>query len=99
MKFFVCSFCYTQISTETTKIFIEVTSNTSMKDCVATMEALLLAMVQASFSTGGDATGIKILDLRQVKIVDTEGNLRRVFPAKGDLVFDDSELVAIELQQ
>lgn len=101
MNFFV-SLWYTQISTETTKIFIEVTSNTSMKDCMATMEALLLAMVQANFgaaNAGGGATGIKILDLRQVKIVDTEGNLRRVFPAKGDLVFDDSELVAIELQQ
>lgn len=91
----------TQISTETTKLFIEVTSNTSMKDCMATMEALLLAMVQGGFgATGAAATaGANILDLQQVKIVDTEGKLRRVFPAKGDLVFDANELVAVELQQ
>lgn len=89
----------TQISTETTKIFIEVTSNTAMKDCMATMKALLLAMVQSGFGAAGAATGVNTLDLRQVKIVDTEGQLRRVFPAKGDLVFDESELVAIELQQ
>lgn len=71
-----------------------------MKDCAATMEALLLDMVQSGFGNGDCAnTGAATLDLRQVKIIDTEGKLRRVFPAKGDLVFDDSELVAVELQQ
>lgn len=71
-----------------------------MKDCNATMDALLLAMVQGGFgATGAAAAGVNILDLRQVKIVDTEGRLRRVFPAKGDLVFDENELVAVELQQ
>lgn len=89
-----------QISPETTKIFIEVTSNTAMKDCVVTMEALLLAMVQGGFGANdGGPAGVKILDLRQVKCVDTEGKLRRVFPAKGDLVFDENEMVAVELQQ
>lgn len=47
----------------------------------------------------GGPGGVKILDLRQVKIVDGEGHLRRVYPAKGDLLFDASELVAVELQQ
>lgn len=72
-----------------------------MKDCMATMEALLLAMVQGGFGINGagNDAATKILDLRQVKIVDTQGNLRRVFPAKGDLVYDQSELVAVELQQ
>lgn len=63
------------------------------------MEALLLAMVQAGFgSSGAVAGGVNILDLRQVKIVDNEGNLRRVFPAKGDLIFNVNELVTVELQ-
>lgn len=71
-----------------------------MKDCMATMEALLLAMVQGGFGVNdGGPGGVKILDLRQVKIVDGEGHLRRVYPAKGDLLFDASELVAVELQQ
>lgn len=87
-----------QISPETTKIFIEVTSSTSMKDCTGTMDALLLAMVQGGFGVS-TATSINTLDLRQVKIEDYEGKLRRVFPAKGDLVFDENELIAVELQQ
>lgn len=67
---------------------------------MATMEALLLAMVHGGFGGNGvAASGVSILDLRQVKIVDIDGNLRRVFPAKGDLVFNDEELVAVEMQQ
>lgn len=67
---------------------------------MATMEALLLAMVHGGFGgSGATATGVSIVDLRQVKIVDNEGKLRRVFPAKGDLVFSEEELVAVEVQQ
>lgn len=90
-----------QISPESNKIFVEVTSNTSMKDCMATMDALLLAMVHAglgaSQNDSGDATK-STLDVKQVKITDAEGNLRRVFPAKGDLVFDEIEDIAVEIQ-
>lgn len=63
------------------------------------MEALLLAMVQSGFGSATETGVSPTLDLRQVKIVDDEGQLRRVFPAKGDLVFDENLLIAVELQQ
>lgn len=72
-----------------------------MKDCVATMDALLLAMVQAGLGASqndSDDANRSTLDVTQVKITDAEGNLRRVFPAKGDLVYDEIEDIAIEIQ-
>lgn len=70
-----------------------------MKDCVATMEALLKAMLVAGFGIVSNEKGDNIektLDLRQVKVSDAEGNLRRVYPAKTDLVFDENESIAVE---
>lgn len=72
-----------------------------MKDCIATMDALLKAMLQGGFGASQNESGdaiINTLDVTQVKITDTEGNLRRVFPAKGDLIFDASESIGIEIQ-
>lgn len=93
------SFHPKQISPESTKIFIEITSNSTMIDCVTTMEALLKAMLNAGFGASQnepcDST-VSILDLRQVKVTDAEGNLRRVYPAKSDLVFDENESIAVE---
>lgn len=72
-----------------------------MKDCVAAMEALLKAMLLAGFGAEqneSNETIINALDIIQVKITDAEGNLRRVFPAKGDLIFDDSENIIVDIQ-
>lgn len=90
-----------QISLESSKVFVEITSHTSMKDCVATMEALLVAMLHAGFGASQNEAGdsvISTLNLRQVKVADADGNLRRVYPAKGDLVFNESEHIAVTLQ-
>lgn len=89
----------TKISPESTKIFIEVTSNTTMIDCIDTMEALLKAMLQsglgASQNSSSDTT-IATLDIRQVKITDAEGNLRRVYPAKSDLIINETDNIAVD---
>lgn len=70
-----------------------------MIDCVATIEALLKAMLQsglgASQNDSSDTTS-NTLNVRQVKVTDAEGNLRRVYPAKGDLVFEDMENIVID---
>lgn len=88
-----------QISPESTKIFIEVTSNTTMIDCVDTMEALLKAMLQSGLGASQNAssdTTIATLDIRQVKITDAEGNLRRVYPAKSDLIINEYDNIAVD---
>lgn len=88
-----------QISPESTNIFIEISSHSSNSDCVDTMEALLKAMLLAGFGVKQNDscdTTDKTLDIRQVKITDNEGNLRRVYPAKSDLIFDEIESIAIE---
>ncbi|XP_031621184.1 leucine-rich repeat-containing protein 47-like [Contarinia nasturtii] len=89
----------TKISPETKNIFIEITSHSAHSDCVATIEALLKAMLIAGFGTSQNEQcdiNVKRLDLRQVKITDAEGYLRRVYPAKGDLIFDANESIAVE---
>lgn len=70
-----------------------------MLDCVETMEALLKAMLVAGLGTSQNDTcdtTSKTLTIRQVKVTDAEGNLRRVYPAKGDLVWDESENIGVE---
>lgn len=63
------------------------------------MEALLTAMIHSGLGASSNASGdngVNTLDLCQVKAVDAKENLRRVYPAKGDLVFDETELIAVE---
>lgn len=70
-----------------------------MNDCVATMEALLKGMLIAGLGTSQNSssdTTLNSLDIRQVKVTDFEGNLRRVYPAKSDLVFGENENFIVE---
>lgn len=72
-----------------------------MADCVDTMEALLKAMLLAGFGASQNDscdTADKTLDIRQVKVTDPEGTLKRVYPAKGDLVFDENENIGVECE-
>lgn len=85
-----------QISPETTKLLIEVTSSTSMTDCRQTIEQLLKQMLLAGLGRDADNSGRYILDVTQIKITDADGNLRTVYPSKSDLVVDKSERIAIE---
>lgn len=70
-----------------------------MIDCVETMEALLKAMLQSGLGSSQNAssdTTIATLDIRQVKITDAEGNLRRVYPAKSDLIINETDNIAVD---
>lgn len=70
-----------------------------MGDCIETMEALLKAMLMAGLGASqneSDDTTSKTLEIRQVKVTDSEGNLRRVYPGKGDLIFDENESITVE---
>lgn len=91
-----------QISPETTEVFVEVTSSTSMTDCRATIEELLREMLLAGFGTTKDEANepdqpkTHQLLVQQVKSVDPDGNLRAVYPSKADLNFDESAHIFIE---
>lgn len=99
---------YTQISPETTDVFVEVTSSTSMADCRAGIEELLVEMLLAGFGAPAEISVASNVDannsaaveterqfeheliVQQVKSTDPEGNLRAVYPAKTDLLFEES---------
>lgn len=85
-----------QISSDTTKLLIEVTSSTSIADCRQTMEQLLKSMLLAGFGRDTDNSGQYILDVTQIKFTDADGNLRTVYPSKTDLVIEKSERIVIE---
>lgn len=73
-----------------------------MTDCRQTMEQLLKEMLSAGFgkdvqpSADEESSNAKQLNLQQVKITDSDGNLRTVFPSKTDLNYGESENIQIE---
>lgn len=77
---------------------IEVTSSTSMADCRMAMEQLLMSMLIDGFGVenSSEENIANVLHLKQIKIVDEEGNLRRVYPSKTDLEFGDNEHILID---
>lgn len=63
------------------------------------MEALIKGMLNSGLGAGQNSssdTTLHSLEIRQVKITDSEGNLRRVYPAKDDLVFGENENFVVE---
>lgn len=68
-------------------MLLEVTSATSQFVCKKVASALLKEMLPL-FSDK--------LTIRQVKNVDTDGNLKAVFPARNDLVFEDTCGICVE---
>lgn len=73
----------TKMSLNTKKMLIEVTSNTSAKDCDAVMTALIRKALELSFSSQRDE--IKKVEIEQVRIQDKDGNLKTIYPSKVDL--------------
>lgn len=71
-----------------------------MSDCRSAIDALLKEMLIGGFGTGGgDTTNENIqntLSVQQIKVTDAEGNLRRVYPSKADLEFEDGDAILVE---
>lgn len=68
-----------QIEINTTKIFIEVTSSTSLFICKKVLDVLLKDMSLLLEQN---------LEISQVKTTDDELNLKNVYPSKNDLKFE-----------
>lgn len=62
------------------------------------MEELLKAMMFAGFGVYESPTDdiINVLDVKQVKITDADGNLRRVYPSKSDMQVEEHENIIVE---
>lgn len=69
----------TKLSVNTKKILVEITSSASAAICSQVMTALLRKALEL---TDGES---KTLELEQVRIVNTDGNLKTIFPSKVDL--------------
>lgn len=71
-----------------------------MIDCRCAIDELLKEMLTGGFGAeGGDAIEENIentLCVQQIKVTDDEGNLRRVYPSKTDLEFEDDAAIIVE---
>lgn len=73
----------TKLSTNTKRILVEITSSANATICTQVMSSLLSKALELNFSAveGNDKT----LELEQVRILNSDGNLKTVFPSKIDL--------------
>lgn len=70
-----------------------------MSDCRSAIDELLKEMLVDGYGADGDAVEENILHtllVQQVKVTDDEGNLRRVYPSKADLEFDEADAILVE---
>lgn len=70
-----------------------------MIDCRSTIEELLKGMLFAGFGVtenGSDENSTSVLEVRQMKVTDADGNFRNVYPSKTDLVLEDNENLIVE---
>lgn len=72
----------TKLSTNTKRILIEVTSSAHASFCNQVMSALLSKALEFGIPAEGDT---KILEIEQVRIINSDSNLKTLFPSKVDL--------------
>ncbi|XP_039419961.1 leucine-rich repeat-containing protein 47 [Corvus cornix cornix] len=101
----------TKIRKETRDLFLEVTSDTSLQICKDVMDTLILKIAELNRSTlenkegsGSDMESDALcgpgnltlpLVVEQVRVVDTDGNLKVLYPSKTDLATVSSLLTVI----
>lgn len=78
-----------QVSAETLDIFVEITSSTSMIDCLKSLEEFLKEMLLAGFGRKfNEFDAFDQLILEPVRIVDSKGHLKAVYPSATDIQLD-----------
>lgn len=83
-----------KIGPETRDILVEVTSSVKLATAKTVCDALLKDMLQMGL---GQETpeGQRSLQVEQVRIEDTQGNLKVIYPSKTDLTFEGSSSIQI----
>ncbi|XP_069136167.1 leucine-rich repeat-containing protein 47-like [Argopecten irradians] len=90
----------TKISKETTELFIEVTSSTSLDVCKKAMDELLLKMLEMGCgsskgdeaSAGPDSSPQRLV-VEQVRVLDFDTTMKVVYPSRTDLPFDSVDVI------
>ncbi|CAH2093425.1 unnamed protein product [Euphydryas editha] len=77
----------TKMSPDSKSMLIEVTSHSSLGACKTVMDKMLKECLLLGIGDG-EESGFHTLSVQQVKIVDTEGNLKSVYPSRTDCAFD-----------
>lgn len=83
----------TKMSHESTSIFVEVTSHASLGSCKTVLDKFLLETLL--LGQASQEQSYHTLNVQQVKIVDTEGNLKSVYPSRTDCVYEDAANVKV----
>ncbi|KAJ6645322.1 Leucine-rich repeat-containing protein 47 [Pseudolycoriella hygida] len=79
----------TKVSTETSDIFVEITSSSSMTDCYATMEEFLKQLLIAGFGEKPNLFDrFDHLTVEPVRIVDSYGQLKAIYPSTTEIYLD-----------
>ncbi|CAG5047223.1 unnamed protein product [Parnassius apollo] len=88
----------TKMSSATKTMFVEVTSHSSLSACKNVMDKLLQECLLLGIADGPDSdSAYHTLTVQQVKVVDTEGNLKSVYPSRTDCVYDGSNIKVFRL--
>ncbi|XP_046963954.1 leucine-rich repeat-containing protein 47-like [Vanessa cardui] len=77
----------TKMSLDSKSMLVEVTSHSSLGACKTVMDKMLQECLMLGIGDGEDS-GFHTLTVQQVKVVDTEGNLKSVYPSRTDCAFD-----------
>ena len=90
-----------QIRAEKLDVMLEVTSPTDLATCKSVMEKLISKLLEAglrSIPTEDCATeGKQVLLIEQVRVVNSDGQLKVVYPSRVDLQID--ELIKVIYQE
>lgn len=85
----------TKMSTATKNMLVEVTGTTSQQICRQVMDQFLKELVTLGLGCtpeSNDSEEFHKLIVEQVKVVDTEGNMKQVYPCRTDLNFEDNNI-------
>ncbi|KPJ13056.1 Leucine-rich repeat-containing protein 47 [Papilio machaon] len=87
----------TKMSSSTKTMLVEVTSHASLSSCKTVMDKVLQECLLLGIGDEGEDDGYHTLSVQQVKIVDTEGNLKSVYPSRTDCVYDGTNIKVYRL--
>lgn len=80
----------TRMSFESTSMLIEATSSTSQDACKKALDQILFEVLSLGVTENEGS-----LTVHRVRVTDSQGNLRAVYPSRTDLKFDDTQSVKI----
>ncbi|EFN84175.1 Leucine-rich repeat-containing protein 47 [Harpegnathos saltator] len=92
----------TKMSVSTDTMLVEVTSTISYIICRNVLDEFLKELVILGFTDTCKQKETKKynnLIVEQIKVVDTEGNMKLVYPSRADLNFDDHSIIIMREQQ